>query len=271
MVRVAFALGGLGSGLCADEAQLRERVVKGARPQPAGAGRGVPRRLEGDRVRGGARPLRQLHHGLQHGEPRPDGHPHRREHRGGAEPDARPTANTTCCASIAIRTVRHLGIVGECNIQFALDPKSGDYRVIEVNARLSRSSALASKATGYPLAFVAAKLGAGPRADRAAERRSPARPRPASSRRSTTSWSRCRAGTCRSSAARCPSIGSAMKSVGEVMAIGRRFEEALQKALRMLDIGARRRSIRRRSRSEALREPTPERILRRRWRRCAAA
>ena len=90
--------------------------------------------------------------------------------------------------AIAIQVVRHLGIVGECNIQFALDPRSGDYRVIEVNARLSRSSALASKATGYPLALVAAKLALGPQPRRTCGTRSPARPRPASSPRSTTSW-----------------------------------------------------------------------------------
>ena len=128
----------MGSGLSRTKRELRERVVKGARPQPAGAGRGVPRRLEGGRIRSGARPRRQLHHGLQHGELRPDGHPYGRVHRGGAERRRSRTASTRCCATIAIRTVRHLGIVGECNIQFALDPQSREYRVIEVNARLSR-------------------------------------------------------------------------------------------------------------------------------------
>ena len=134
---------------------------------------------------------------------------------------------------IAIRTVRHLGVVGECNIQYALDPKSGAYRVIEVNARLSRSSALASKATGYPLAFVAAKLGLGhaltelPNAITGATKAcfEPAldyvvvkAPR----------WD------LQKFRGALPGIGSSMKSVGEVMAIGRSFEEALQKALRML-------------------------------------
>ena len=95
---------------------------------------------------------------------------------------------------IAIRVIRHLGIVGECNIQYALDPESEDYRIIEVNARLSRSSALASKATGYPLAFVAAKLALG-YALANSPTRSPVSPAPASSRRWTTSWSRSRAGT----------------------------------------------------------------------------
>jgi len=137
---------------------------------------------------------------------------------------------------ISIKVIRHLGIVGECNIQFALDKKSDDYRIIEVNPRLSRSSALASKATGYPLAFIAAKLALGyslvdlknsitkvtmacfepaldyvvikiPRWDLIKFRRASKK------------------------------IGSEMKSVGEVMAIGRSFEEALQKAIRMLQVG----------------------------------
>jgi carbamoyl-phosphate synthase large subunit len=137
---------------------------------------------------------------------------------------------------ISIKVIRHLGIVGECNIQFALDKKSDDYRIIEVNPRLSRSSALASKATGYPLAFIAAKLALGyslvdlknsitkvtmacfepaldyvvikiPRWDLIKFRRASKK------------------------------IGSEMKSVGEVMAIGRSFEEAIQKAIRMLQVG----------------------------------
>ncbi|RTQ51581.1 carbamoyl-phosphate synthase (glutamine-hydrolyzing) large subunit [Hymenobacter gummosus] len=140
--------------------------------------------------------------------------------------------------SIGIKTIRHLGIVGECNIQYALDPHSEEYRVIEVNARLSRSSALASKATGYPLAFVAAKLSLG---YSLAELKN--------SVTQTTSaffepsldylvvklprWDLSKfAGVQRQ-------IGSAMKSVGEVMAIGKTFEEAVQKGLRMLDTGRR--------------------------------
>ncbi|QIX59746.1 carbamoyl-phosphate synthase (glutamine-hydrolyzing) large subunit [Hymenobacter sp. BT18] len=140
--------------------------------------------------------------------------------------------------SIGIQTIRHLGIVGECNIQYALDPYSEEYRVIEVNARLSRSSALASKATGYPLAFVAAKLSLG---YSLAELKN--------SVTQTTSaffepaldylvvklprWDLGKfSGVQRQ-------IGSAMKSVGEVMAIGKTFEEAIQKGLRMLDTGRR--------------------------------
>ena len=140
--------------------------------------------------------------------------------------------------SIAIKTVRHLGIVGECNIQYALDPSSRDYRVIEVNARLSRSSALASKATGYPLAYVAAKLALGytlPEIPNAITRRTTAFFEPA------LDYLVCKVprwdlGKFKGASIR---IGSEMKSVGEVMAIGRTFAEVFQKALRMLDIGVR--------------------------------
>ena len=137
---------------------------------------------------------------------------------------------------ISIKTIRHLGIVGECNIQFALHPQSEDYRVIEVNARLSRSSALASKATGYPLAFVAAKLALGYNLLDV----------PNSITKITTA---CFEPALDYLVVKIPRwdlqkfkdvdqrISSEMKSVGEVMAIGRKFEEALQKALRMLGIG----------------------------------
>ncbi len=138
--------------------------------------------------------------------------------------------------SIAIRTIRHLGIVGECNIQYALDPQTSDYRVIEVNARLSRSSALASKATGYPLAYVAAKIAIGyslPEIPNGITRRTTAFFEPALDYLvcKIPRWdlTKFRGASMR--------IGSEMKSVGEVMAIGRTFPEALQKALRMLDIG----------------------------------
>jgi carbamoyl-phosphate synthase large subunit len=138
--------------------------------------------------------------------------------------------------SIAIKTVRHLGIIGECNIQYALDPASGDYRVIEVNARLSRSSALASKATGYPLAYVAAKIAIGyslPEIPNAITRRTTSFFEPA------LDYLVCKVprwdtGKFRGASSR---IGTEMKSVGEVMAIGRTFPEVIQKALRMLDIG----------------------------------
>lgn len=138
--------------------------------------------------------------------------------------------------TIAIRTIRHLGIVGECNIQYALDPCSSDYRVIEVNARLSRSSALASKATGYPLAYVAAKLALGyalPDITNGITRRTTAFFEPA------LDYLVCKIPRWDLNKFEGASVelGSEMKSVGEVMAIGRNFPEVLQKALRMLDIG----------------------------------
>ncbi len=138
--------------------------------------------------------------------------------------------------AISIKVIRKLGIVGECNIQFALDPKSEDYRIIEVNARLSRSSALASKATGYPLAFIATKLALGYSLNEVKNI-------------ITGETSACFEPALDYVVVKYPRwdlqkfrrvsqiIGSEMKSVGEVMAIGRSFEESLQKAIRMLDVG----------------------------------
>ena len=138
--------------------------------------------------------------------------------------------------TIAVKTIRHLGVIGECNIQYALDPMSSDYRVIEVNARLSRSSALASKATGYPLAYVAAKLALGRsllEVPNSVTRRTTAFFEPALDYLvcKVPRWdlAKFQGASMR--------IGSEMKSVGEVMAIGRTFPEVIQKALRMLDIG----------------------------------
>ncbi len=138
--------------------------------------------------------------------------------------------------ALAIKIIRHIGIVGECNVQYALDPQSEDYRVIEVNARLSRSSALASKATGYPLAFVAAKLGLGYglfELKNSVTKTTSAFFEPALDyvvvkipRWDLTKFQ----GVKRE-------LGSSMKSVGEVMAIGRTFEETLQKGLRMIGQG----------------------------------
>jgi carbamoyl-phosphate synthase large subunit len=138
--------------------------------------------------------------------------------------------------TLAIHTIRHLGVVGECNVQYALDPDSSDYRVIEVNARLSRSSALASKATGYPLAYVAAKLALGrslPEIPNSITRRTTAFFEPALDYLvcKVPRWDLAKF---QGASVR---IGSEMKSVGEVMAIGRTFPEVIQKALRMLDIG----------------------------------
>ncbi|MFH1444330.1 MAG: carbamoyl-phosphate synthase (glutamine-hydrolyzing) large subunit [Candidatus Peregrinibacteria bacterium] len=138
--------------------------------------------------------------------------------------------------SIALRVIRHLSIVGECNIQYALDPKSRRYRVIEVNARLSRSSALASKATGYPLAFIAAKLALGyalPDLRNAITQVTCADFEPAldyvAVKMPRWDLQKFRHVS--------DTVTSEMKSVGEVMALGKTFEEALQKAIRMLNIG----------------------------------
>jgi len=138
--------------------------------------------------------------------------------------------------NLSIRIVRHLGIVGECNVQYALDPRSSEYRVIEMNPRLSRSSALASKATGYPLAYVAAKIALGydlPMLANAVTRTTSAFFEPA------LDYIVCKAPRWDFDkfAGADKRIGTEMKSVGEVMAIGRSFSEVIQKALRMLEMG----------------------------------
>lgn len=165
---------------------------------------------------------------------------------------------------LAIKIIRHIGVVGECNVQYAFDPESEDYRVIEVNARLSRSSALASKATGYPLAFVAAKLGLGyglfdlknsvtkstsaffePALDYIVVKI----PRWDLGKFSGVS----------------KEIGSSMKSVGEIMSIGRTFEEAIQKGLRMIGLGmhgfVENKELKIDDIDKALHEPTDQRIF----------
>ncbi|MCI7358996.1 MAG: carbamoyl-phosphate synthase (glutamine-hydrolyzing) large subunit [Parabacteroides sp.] len=165
---------------------------------------------------------------------------------------------------LAIRIIRHIGIVGECNVQYAYDPDSEDYRVIEVNARLSRSSALASKATGYPLAFVAAKLGLGYGLfdlKNSVTKTTSAFFEPA------LDYIVCKIprwdlgkfhGVARE-------LGSSMKSVGEVMAIGRTFEEAIQKGLRMIGQGmhgfVENKELVIPDIDKALREPTDRRIF----------
>ena len=138
--------------------------------------------------------------------------------------------------ALSIKIVRHIGIVGECNVQYAFDPESEDYRVIEVNARLSRSSALASKATGYPLAFVAAKLGMGYglfELKNSVTKTTSAFFEPA------LDYVVCKIPRWDLSKFRGvdKELGSSMKSVGEVMSIGRNFEEAIQKGLRMIGQG----------------------------------
>ena len=166
--------------------------------------------------------------------------------------------------ALAIKIIRHIGIVGECNVQYAFDPQSEDYRVIEVNARLSRSSALASKATGYPLAFVAAKLGMGYglfELKNSVTKTTSAFFEPA------LDYVVCKIprwdlskfhGVDRE-------LGSSMKSVGEVMAIGRNFEEAIQKGLRMIGQGmhgfVENKELKINDIDKALREPTDNRIF----------
>ena len=235
MVRIAFALGGLGSGRCGDEAQLVQRVTQALAHSPQvlieeylNGWKEVEYEVVRDRFDNciticnmeNFDPL-----GIHTGE----------------SIVVAPSQTLTNeeyhrLREISLRVIRHLQVVGECNIQFALHPDSGAYRVIEVNARLSRSSALASKATGYPLAYVAAKLALGHRLTDLMN----------SVTRTTTA---CFEPALDYVVVKVPRwdlkkfrnvshhIGSAMKSVGEVMAIGRTFEESLQKALRMLDIG----------------------------------
>jgi carbamoyl-phosphate synthase large subunit len=256
MARVAYALGGLGSGCCADERELRARAAKALAHSPQVLIEEylvgwkefeyevVRDRFDNCIVVCNMENLDPM--GIHTGE----------------SIVVAPSQTLTNrqyhqLREIAIRTVRHLGVVGECNIQFAVEPKSGAYRVIEVNARLSRSSALASKATGYPLAFVAAKLGLGaslaelPNAVNGVTKScfEPAldyvvvkAPR----------WD------LQKFRGASHSLGSSMKSVGEVMAIGRSFEEALQKALRMVEV--RRPAFGAHEIEALLSNPTPERI-----------
>ena len=166
--------------------------------------------------------------------------------------------------ALSIKIIRHIGIVGECNVQYAFDPKSEDYRVIEVNARLSRSSALASKATGYPLAFVAAKLGLGYglfELKNSVTKTTSAFFEPA------LDYVVCKIPRWDLSKFRGVDreLGSSMKSVGEVMAIGRNFEEAIQKGLRMIGQGmhgfVENKELEIADIDEALRDPTDNRIF----------
>ena len=166
--------------------------------------------------------------------------------------------------ALSIKIIRHIGIVGECNVQYAFDPKSEDYRVIEVNARLSRSSALASKATGYPLAFVAAKLGLGYglfELKNSITKTTSAFFEPA------LDYVVCKIPRWDLSKFRGVDreLGSSMKSVGEVMAIGRNFEEAIQKGLRMIGQGmhgfVENKELEIADLDEALRDPTDNRVF----------
>ena len=255
MARSAYALGGLGSGHCADEQQLRSRVQQALAHSPqvlieeylAGW-----KEIEYEVVRDRFDNCITVCN-MENLDPMGI---HTGESIVVAPSQTLTNGEYHRLREIAIRTVRHLGVVGECNIQYALHPRTGECRVIEVNARLSRSSALASKATGYPLAFIAAKLGLGHALTRL----------PNSITRATMA---CFEPALDYVVVKAPrwdlqkfrgaklAIGSSMKSVGEVMAIGRSFEEALAKALRMLDAP---KAIDVQSIDTLLREPTPERI-----------
>ena len=232
---VATTIGGLGSGLCADEAQLRSRAAKALAHSPqvlieeylAGW-----KELEYEVVRDRYDNCIVVCN-MENLDPMGI---HTGESIVVAPSQTLSNREYHLLRALAIRTVRHLGVVGECNIQFALHPQTGEYRAIEVNARLSRSSALASKATGYPLAYVAAKLGLG---HNLAELKNAITQATTACFEPALDYVVVKAPRWDLQKFRgaAPNIGSSMKSVGEVMAIGRSFEEALQKALRM--VGAR--------------------------------
>jgi carbamoyl-phosphate synthase large subunit len=242
MVRIAYALGGAGSGICRNEAELRRRCDRVfARTEEAGQ---APQALIEEWL-GGWKEIeyevvRDVHDNcitvcnMENFDPLGI---HTGESIVVAPSQTLTDSEYHKLRRIAIEVIRRLGIVGECNVQYALDPASEDYRIIEVNARLSRSSALASKATGYPLAFVAAKLALGYALTDIENRIT----------RATKSCFEPALDYCVVKVPRWDlakfkhvdiRIGSEMKSVGEVMSIGRTFEEALQKALRMTGIGA---------------------------------
>lgn len=235
IVRAAYALGGLGSGFCDDEKELVERCEKALSFSPQVL---VEKSLKGwkeveyevvrDRYDNCVTVCN-----MENFDPLGI---HTGESIVVAPSQTLSNEDYHYLRKLAIKIVRHIGIVGECNVQYAFDPESMDYRVIEVNARLSRSSALASKATGYPLAFVAAKLGLGYglfELKNSVTRETSAFFEPA------LDYIVCKIprwdlgkfhGVNRE-------IGSSMKSVGEVMAIGRTFEEVIQKGLRMIGQG----------------------------------
>ena len=234
MIRSAYALGGLGSGICPDEATFRELA--------GSAFTFAPQILVEESLKGWKEiefeVIRDANDhcftvaSMENFDPLGI-------HTGESIVVA-PTCSLTdeqvkMLQEISINCVRHLEIVGECNIQFAFNAETNDYRIIEVNARLSRSSALASKATGYPLAFVAAKIALGYTLDQIGEMGTPnsayVAPQLDYMICKIPRWDLTKfAGVSRL-------IGSSMKSVGEIMAIGRSFEEMMQKGLRMIGQG----------------------------------
>ncbi|MDR1466177.1 MAG: carbamoyl-phosphate synthase (glutamine-hydrolyzing) large subunit [Treponema sp.] len=236
MARVAYALGGAGSGICRNEADVRRRCDKAFSYSPQvllEEWLGGWKEIEYEVVRDCYDNCITVCN-MENFDPLGV---HTGESIVVAPSQTLTDSEYHKLRRIAIEVIRHLGIVGECNIQYALDVYSEDYRIIEVNARLSRSSALASKATGYPLAFVAAKLALGYSLIDIENRITHV----------TKSCFEPSLDYCVVKAPRWDllkfknienRIGSEMKSVGEVMSIGRSFEEALQKALRMTGVGA---------------------------------
>ncbi|MFM2415201.1 MAG: carbamoyl-phosphate synthase (glutamine-hydrolyzing) large subunit, partial [Candidatus Parcubacteria bacterium] len=235
MIRAAFALGGRGSGICRSEEELKTRVPElfASSPQVlVEEWLGGWKEIEYEVVRDSADNCITVCN-MENVDPLGI---HTGESIVVAPSLTLNNAEYHMLREVAIKTIRHLGIIGECNIQYALDPHSREYRVIEVNARLSRSSALASKATGYPLAYVAAKLQLGYTL-------------PELKNKITGITTACFEPALDYCVIKMPrwdlqkfknadrSIGSEMKSVGEVMGIGRTFTEALQKCIRMVDIG----------------------------------
>ena len=263
IVRAAYALGGLGSGFCDNEGELRTLVEKALSFSPQVL---VEKSLKGwkeieyEVVRDRFNNCITVCN-MENFDPLGI---HTGESIVVAPSQTLSNDDYHYLRELAIKIIRHLGIVGECNIQYAYDPKSMDYRVIEVNARLSRSSALASKATGYPLAFVAAKLGLGYGLfdlKNSVTKVTSAFFEPA------LDYIVCKIprwdlgkfhGVKRE-------IGSSMKSVGEVMAIGRTFEEVIQKGLRMIGQGKHgfieNQPIKVSDLEKALSEPTDRRIF----------
>ncbi len=263
MIRIAFALGGLGSGICRTEKELREASEKAfAHTDQILIEEYLTgwKEIEYEVVRDNADNCVTVCN-MENLDPMGI---HTGESIVVAPSQTLNDHEYHLLREIAIKVVRHLKIVGECNIQYAFSPKSSDYRVIEVNARLSRSSALASKATGYPLACVATKLALGKNLTEI--------------KNSVTQVTMaCFEPSLDYIVVKAPRwdlkkfrgvserIGSAMKSVGEVMSIGRKFEEALQKALRMLETGADgvllNKGFRFKDIKKSLAEPTERRIF----------
>ena len=236
MLRVAYALGGLGSGLCLSDVEVSERATQAFAHSPQVLIEEFLtgwKEVEYEVVRDCFDNCVTICN-MENFDPMGI---HTGESIVVAPSQTLTNSEYHMLREVAIRVVRHLGIVGECNIQFALDQHSQDYRVIEVNARLSRSSALASKATGYPLALIAAKLGLG---YSLIDLQNPINGMTTACFEPALDYIVVKMPRWDLLKFRMVSqrIGSGMKSVGEVMAIGRKFEEALQKALRMLEIGA---------------------------------